>query len=179
MVFSYAKTGSAVFLSHLSMIEVFSTAFARAGIAAEYTQGFNPMPRLSFASPAALGLAADNEIASIDLDRPVAAEAFIAALNAVLPEGVRVKNALCVTIATGEKKVAVPAILWGFVYRNPLSGGEDYVRHGDDRAYRDALLEKTSLLRLCRTTVLAQARGEDGVEYQDYFAYYAARYPHD
>jgi hypothetical protein len=162
MIVSFCKTGPSVFLSHLSLIEVFFSAFIRAKIAVVFTGGFNPMPKLDFASPAPVGLTAENEIASIDLCAPQSAAAFTAALNAVLPEGLRLNAAFCARIARGDKKISAASILWGFAYKRPDtgtldSGALDYVPAAGEKAYRQQNLEAHgSLLKLTRAAVLAK-----------------------
>ncbi|MDR0324186.1 MAG: DUF2344 domain-containing protein, partial [Treponema sp.] len=49
LLFSFSKTESAVFHGHLSLIEIFSSAYRRAGIPVKYTKGFNPIVKMEFA----------------------------------------------------------------------------------------------------------------------------------
>jgi hypothetical protein len=80
-VFSFSKTGPAVLIPHLGVLEVFSMAFVRTGMNALYTQGFNPLIKLNFASPAAMGLVCKAEIASVDLNEYLSPEDFTDALK--------------------------------------------------------------------------------------------------
>ncbi|MDR2629574.1 MAG: DUF2344 domain-containing protein, partial [Spirochaetaceae bacterium] len=70
ILFSFSKTGKAVFISHLGVLEIFSMAFIRLGFPVLFTGGFNPLPKLDFASPLALGITGESEIASLDTTVP-------------------------------------------------------------------------------------------------------------
>ena len=68
LLFSFVKEGTAAFISHLDLMAVFERALVRAGIRARFTEGFNPKPRLEFASPLGLGIESDEEIAAVVLE---------------------------------------------------------------------------------------------------------------
>ena len=90
LIFSFSKTGTAAFISHLDLMTVFERALARAGYSPRFTEGFNPKPRLEFANPLSLGLSSEDEIAGIDLyDFDTQAD-FIERMNRSLPDGLRV-----------------------------------------------------------------------------------------
>jgi radical SAM superfamily enzyme YgiQ (UPF0313 family) len=178
ILFSFEKQRAAAFLPHLALIEVFSMAFIRARIPILFTRGFNPTPRLDFASPLSLGLQAAGEIACIDVDPQSSgnlAADFMPAMNRSLPDGLRVKEAVKTLIPAGKKKHAIPSLLWGSVYQTE-DGGEDFVPAGEEKSYR---LSRTgdgrSLFRLCRKTVLAKSPGDPQTP-DSYFAVYRALY---
>ncbi|MDR2602608.1 MAG: TIGR03936 family radical SAM-associated protein [Spirochaetaceae bacterium] len=179
MIFSYSKEKSAVFLSHLSVIEVFSASFLRSQIEVSYSEGFNPLPRLDFASPLALGISGENEIASIDLNEPKTAPAFIKAVNPNLPEGFTIKNAACLIIKTGEKKISPASVLWGFAYKpKPTANSAllDYIEAKNEKKYRaERETNGESLFYMKRKAVLAKQPAGPGFE--DYFTFYKNRYP--
>lgn len=52
---SYTKSGPAVFLSHLEFVDAIRRAVARAGIPVKFSQGFHPLPRISFGNAAPVG----------------------------------------------------------------------------------------------------------------------------
>jgi len=171
VLFSFSKQGRGVFLSHLALIEVFSMAFIRAGIPVLYSQGFNPQPRLSFASPLSIGIAADAEIATVDLDLGsqdvFSAENFAKDLNPVLPEGIVVTEALKVVIPSGAKKQAVPALLWGYSYDDAL------VPAGEEKQYRQN--QSRTAYGLRRKSVLAK-NPQEPEKPESYFAVYKQFY---
>ncbi|MDR2403161.1 MAG: TIGR03936 family radical SAM-associated protein [Spirochaetaceae bacterium] len=187
LIFSFAKEGRAVFLSHLAVLEVFSQALLRSAIPVSFSRGFNPLPRLDFASPLAIGIAAEGEIATLDTEHPLSPGDFIRRLNPVLPPGFRVQEAIGVIIKPGTKKYAAPSLLWGSGYgaassgKNPLpeipefpgdSPGMVYVRAAEEKRYRRLLLDSgISSFRLTRKTVFARYPA-DGEKPASYFAVY-------
>ena len=134
MLFSYTKEDSAVYLSHLALIEVFSSALLRAAIPIQWTEGFNPMPKLEFAAPLAVGIASSEEIALTDISEYYDGGEFLRQLNPQLPEGIHITRAQPFTVPAGVKKHAVPALLWGFAYENNC--GTDIVQAAADKNYR-------------------------------------------
>lgn len=93
IVIEFTKEGSARFIGHMDLMRTFQRASRRAGVPVAYSQGFNPRPRLSFASPLPLGVTGRCELAAFDLSRSVPAARVAGLLNASLPEGIRVVGA--------------------------------------------------------------------------------------
>lgn len=116
VLFSFSKLGAACLVPHLSLVETFAKAFVRSGLPILFTGGFNPLPRLDFAAPLSVGIQGYDEIASVDLLEPIPAERFVEALDAALPEGLRIRRAELFVIPVGRKKRSIAAMLWGFRY---------------------------------------------------------------
>jgi radical SAM superfamily enzyme YgiQ (UPF0313 family) len=171
LLFSYRKTGSAVYLSHLSLIEVFSAALCRAGIPIAWTEGFNPLPKIDFAAPLSVGIAGEREIALLGTARPLDAEDFISRINPRLPDGISVRAALSFTAPRGVKHHAVPALLWGFAYEN--GARVDLVPAREDKAYRAARFSGAHCYTLSRRAVFARAPSGGAASY---FSAYRALY---
>ena len=70
----------------------FQRAFLRADIPIKHTEGFNPHPFISIALPLSLGFSSECEILEFGLLEGTGHADVPARLNAVLPEGVRVKE---------------------------------------------------------------------------------------
>lgn len=180
ILFSFEKRDSAVFLPHLALVELFSMAFMRAGIPVLFSQGFNPTPKLDFASPLSLGISALGEIANIDLNlhegASFPADDFIQKMNTNLPGGILVKEAIKVRIPSGARKHSIPSLLWGSVYQSP-DGGDDLVPATDEKNYRTIRTNSgNSIYTLTRKTVLAKSRS-DPSQPDSYFAIYRSLYP--
>ncbi|MDR2184261.1 MAG: TIGR03936 family radical SAM-associated protein [Treponema sp.] len=174
ILFSFSKEGRAVFLPHLGVTEVFSMAFLRAGLPALYSRGFNPLPKISFASPLALGIAGEAEIATVDMEEPVEGNFFLERINPALPQGLCVRRAIHVLIPPGAKKHSASSLLWGFIYRAGNLKPER-VPFKDERAYRAGLGgTMESLFDLRRTAVLAAAIGSGMPD--SYFDVYTSLY---
>jgi len=168
ILFSFAKQDTAVFVSHLGVIEVFSAAVVRSGLPAVYTQGFNPLLKVDFAAPAPVGLTCTCEIASMDLEKPVDPGDFIRQINAALPAGFSVNAAELFVIPGGAKKYSVSSVLWGFRY------GENIVPAKDEKQFRLAAVTSVdsavadvkptgkNLFGLTRDGVFAKSPGSGG-----------------
>ncbi|MCL2441946.1 MAG: TIGR03936 family radical SAM-associated protein [Treponema sp.] len=156
VLFSFNKEGRAVFHGHLSLIEVFSFSFRRAGIQVKYTQGFNPLAKIEFASTLSTGVSANNEIASVDFSYEIDTEIFLKTMNECLPEGIKINRAEIFLIKSGMKKHSLSSLLWGFSY----AGNEtlDYIKALDEKTYRlnRSNNDRSFLFNLTRTEVLAR-----------------------
>ena len=189
ILFSFSKQQSAIFQAHLSLLEIFSMAFVRAGIPVLYTQGFNPLPRLDIASPLSLGIRARGEIATIDMDGHFDAQTFRDNLNRFLPEGLAIEETINTLIPSGQKKYSVSSLLWGYTYAGN-DGNTDIVKAKEEKAYRASRVGTSAgenvygLERLSLLATMPQSRTEDlgnsGGQAQigvSYFEVYRKLYP--
>jgi radical SAM-linked protein len=149
-------------------MELFSMAFIRAKIPVFFSKGFNPLPRLDFASPLAMGIEGENEIAAVDTAGYYAAEMFKTALNARLPQGFKINTAVALLIPRGVKKHSLASLLWGYGYENVQKNETDLIRAQDEKAYR---LSRGVLYGLKRKLILAKALSspEQGKLYFDVY----------
>ncbi|MDR1116766.1 MAG: TIGR03936 family radical SAM-associated protein [Oscillospiraceae bacterium] len=88
----FAKSGRAVYLSHLDIMRTFARGFVRAGLPLKHSEGFNPHPCLSIAHPLPVGFAGENELLDCELAR-TGAEGALEALKAAMPEGLEILSA--------------------------------------------------------------------------------------
>ncbi len=116
VLFSFSKTGKAALISHLDLMTVFERALARS-CRAVFTEGFNPKPRLEFASPLGLGIESDQEIAGVELEDWDSGERFAEGMNGALPDGLRVGKAEKMAVRPDGKKPSLMAAYWGSEYR--------------------------------------------------------------
>lgn len=84
---TYAKGGAGRFLGHLDVLRAFERGTRRAGVALVLTQGFNPRPRIVFASPLGVGATGQAERVALELAAPLAPEEVLARLRATAPAG--------------------------------------------------------------------------------------------
>jgi radical SAM family uncharacterized protein len=176
LIFSFSKKGSAVFHGHLSLIDIFSMSFRRAGISVMFTQGFNPLAKMEFAAPLTTGISSDCEIALVDFYEEPNTKVFIENLNKSLPEGIFVKEAEYFYIPHGTKHYSLSSLLWGAAY----SAGDkiDYIEFTQEKNYRQSRLEKDckSLFELNRADVLAKNIINNTKEWASYFDVYKHLY---
>ncbi len=89
----YAKEGMMKYLSHLDLVRLFERAFRRAEIPLAFSQGFNPHPIVSFASPLSIGVSSEAEYFDLVLSKAMHEAEFVRKLNHTLPEGIRLVTA--------------------------------------------------------------------------------------
>lgn len=88
------------YVGHLDLARAWERIFRRAQVPLEYTQGFNPRPRLQFAAALAVGVTSESEyldawlIERLDDDLT----AWITQLNTVCPAGLRVTGVIEVPV---------------------------------------------------------------------------------
>jgi len=90
----FEKSGPARYISHLDLLRCFERSLRRAEIPFWYTEGFNPRPFMSFAQPLSLGTTGLREVVDIRLVEDMAFDDVVAKLNAVLPEGIVIHEAV-------------------------------------------------------------------------------------
>ncbi len=83
----YAKTGTAAFLSQLELQAMLERAMRRAKLPMSFSQGFHPLPLLSFARALPVGVESLEEHADIFLRQDLAPEEVLQALGPQLPAG--------------------------------------------------------------------------------------------
>ena len=88
----FAKTGDAIWMSHLDLMRVLQRRFRRAGLLLAHSHGYTPHPNLSLALPLSVGVSSDCEIMDFELEEGQNTEDLCARLNRVLPAGVRISE---------------------------------------------------------------------------------------
>jgi radical SAM-linked protein len=94
LVVKFRIGGSLRFLSHAQTLRVFQRACVRAGLKIQYSQGFNPRPRLSLPLPRPVGVASDDELLCLRVrkstspqeHKSISAQVY-KSINAQVPEG--------------------------------------------------------------------------------------------
>jgi radical SAM-linked protein len=88
----FSVTGRMRFLSHLDLLKLMERAMRRAGIPVAFSQGFNPHPKIAFATAKAVGLVSVAEYFDVELNRAMAPEEFRARLQENCPPGITIKE---------------------------------------------------------------------------------------
>ncbi len=81
----FSKLFDARFLGHLDMVRMFLRAIRRAGLPVAYSQGFHPMPKVSFSQPVPLGTESLGEEAVLVLEKRLSAQVVMDRLNREFP----------------------------------------------------------------------------------------------
>jgi len=106
----YTKRGRLRFTSHRDIGRAVERALRRADVPVALSSGFNPHPRISYAGAAPTGAASEAEYLEIALAAPMAPETLRAALDAALPAGLDVVDA--VTAGSGSLAERLQASHW-------------------------------------------------------------------
>lgn len=81
----FFKKGSLQFISHLDLVRTMTRVLLRARLPLWYSEGFNPRPRLIFATPMSVGAESECELLDIRINKEVNPSAVMDALNRNLP----------------------------------------------------------------------------------------------
>jgi radical SAM-linked protein len=90
----YAKRGRLRFTSHRDFARAFERALRRAEVPMGYSAGFTPHPKISYLGAAPTGVASEAEFLEIGLARPLDLEQLRQALDAALPDGLDIVEAV-------------------------------------------------------------------------------------
>jgi len=90
----YAKRGRLRFTSHRDFARAFERALRRAEVPMAYSAGFTPHPKISYVGASPTGAASEAEYLEIGLARAVDLEQLRAVLDAALPPGLDVVEAV-------------------------------------------------------------------------------------
>jgi radical SAM-linked protein len=90
----YAKRSRLRFTSHRDFARAFERALRRAEVPMAYSAGFSPHPKISYIGAAPTGVASEAEYLEIGLMREVDLETLRLALDAALPDGLDIVEAV-------------------------------------------------------------------------------------
>ncbi len=93
IIAAFEKTKESSYTSHLDVQRTLQRAFRRADLPLAFSKGFNPHPKLSFATALATGYTSAGEWIDVELDKDITPEEFTERVNAALPEGMRFTKA--------------------------------------------------------------------------------------
>ena len=116
--FEFTKLGDLRFISHLDTQTLLIRGVRRSGINMAYSQGFNPSPKLSLASPLPIFFESESEIAELELAEELSADDFVRLVNPMLPPEVQVLRAVKLAEKPAE---SLAAVLGGAKYRAVLT----------------------------------------------------------
>ena len=97
LIIRFSKEERVKYISHLDLMRTLQRTLRRAEIPVAFSQGFNPHPRLAFASALAVGMTSEGEYIDILLEQDMEPREFCDRLNAVLPLGIRMLEGIKVS----------------------------------------------------------------------------------
>lgn len=134
-ILEFQKNGMIKYTSHLDMLRLFKRAFKSLMIPLEYSQGFNPHPKMGFAQPLSLGYTGEKELLEFTATCNINTEIILMRLKDMMPEGI---DLIALTPwSYGEKTMA--SMVDSAVYRAILPLNYDS-RHVDiEKSLKDYL----------------------------------------
>ncbi len=106
----YAKRGRLRFTSHRDFARAFERALRRAEVPMAYSAGFTPHPKISYVGASPTGVASEAEYLEIGLAHEMDVEQLRAALDAALPAGLDLVEA--VSAGSGSLAERMEASAW-------------------------------------------------------------------
>lgn len=101
----FSKKDSLAYIGHLDLMNTMSRLIIRSGLPVWYTEGFNPHPKLVFASSLSVGHAGEREVVDIKLVEDVEDEKIADTIRPLTPLGMEISE-----VFTAENKL--DAIKW-------------------------------------------------------------------
>jgi radical SAM superfamily enzyme YgiQ (UPF0313 family) len=124
LLFSYEKTGVAAYYPHHTLWNIIASAFERAGVFLEYSQGFNPAPRLEISEPLSLGVESLDDYGTALLkhfkDDDFTKEQ-LSAVQRFLPRGLSITRAGLIQGYEAKRIPSLSMIHWGSIFRLDFS----------------------------------------------------------
>ncbi|MBN1944934.1 MAG: TIGR03960 family B12-binding radical SAM protein [Bradymonadales bacterium] len=89
----YTKLGRATLLGHLDLVRLLPRIFRRAAVPLCYSEGFHPLPELSFGPALALGISSSAELLDVRLTEELDCDELVARLVREAPDGLGFQSA--------------------------------------------------------------------------------------
>ena len=89
---TFAKKAPVKYIAHLDLALAWERALRRAQIPLAYSQGFNPQPKMQFASSLPVGTMGRAEIVDIIVTQPITASDALPQIRAALPTGIELHS---------------------------------------------------------------------------------------
>lgn len=89
----FVKKEEVKYISHLDMLKTIEMAIKRAGISIEYSNGFNPHPKIVFALPLSVGTTSESEYMEVSILDDIKPIEFIDKINKQLTKGLEFMDA--------------------------------------------------------------------------------------
>lgn len=120
-VISFSKNGYIKYTSHLDLLRLFKRGLKKAAVPIDYSQGFNPHPKMVFAQPLSLGYTSDCELLEFETTKPINPEEVQQTMAELMPVGITIKE--CKVLNTQVKSLAsaVETVEYNVVLPFPLT----------------------------------------------------------
>lgn len=117
----FSKTGEMRFLSHLELVSAVLRGVRRAGLPLKYSEGFHPMPRLSFSQPIPVGMESVAEHLDLTLDGAAfKPDEVMERLKKTMPEGIGLLGAEAIHLKVPQSSDMMAVEYLVFLKNGPL-----------------------------------------------------------
>ncbi len=158
----FEKSGVLRYLSHLELVQALLRGLRRAGVSLVYSQGFHPAPKVSFGPPLNVGVSGRREFFDMHVYPPFDIKAMKDRINAVLPEGIKVKEMRFVH----RKLPSLSSFISRYSYRVGL-GSESKTRLGLLGSEFSDLVEKFDIIGEKEVLLILRDRKDRKVKLSD------------
>lgn len=143
-VLKFKKQGLIKYTSHLDMLRLFKRSIKASGIPLEYSNGFNPHPKMAFAQPLSLGFTSSCEYLEFTSKEALREEISLGRLRDEMPEGIEL---ISLSVTDNPKTLASLVTSATYIATLPLQ----YQARGDEIKEKIKLfLEQPSIITLKR-----------------------------
>ncbi len=156
----FSKKGVLRLLSHRELITHITRAIRRAGVAVQYTQGFNPSPKIAFGPPLGVGVAGLREFFDMEMMPGVSLKALRDGVNAELAAGVEIAE----VVPIGPKEPSLQGFVSRYVYEIKCRGEDASAVVENFRSLREVPVKrKQKVVDIRPMVVEARATARDTV----------------
>ena len=113
IVVRYRKTGPSAFLPHLGVVRTFEKVWNRLGVPLELTEGYHPKARMSFGQPLPLGVASDDEILVVAVQKNIQAENIWQGFSSAVPAGFSIRGIAVLVHEPQAPRIPAPMQVYG------------------------------------------------------------------
>lgn len=96
----FCKMDLMKFISHLDLMRMMERTLRRSNVPLGFSQGFNPHPKISFATALAIGVSSEGEYIDIDVTEHLDLESFKSNMNKQLPSGIHILQCKYISLST-------------------------------------------------------------------------------
>ncbi|MFA7167644.1 MAG: TIGR03936 family radical SAM-associated protein [Sphaerochaetaceae bacterium] len=130
VVIQYRREGRSLYISHINAMRNWEMSFQRSGLRLDFSQGFNPKPRMEFVNPLSLGVGGEGEVALCDILLPKGmTESDVAKrIQGSLTEGYTVTGVLFLPHDPTGRKQSLAPYMKGSLFTVDTRGNESYDR---------------------------------------------------
>ncbi len=145
-IFKFSRKNGGEYTAYLSQLEIFHKAILRSQLPIVFTSGFNPLPRLEFASAMTLGVSSEEEIASCLLYEDFDEKEFVQKLNSVLPSNLQLSEAFIFPVTNLRKRESLSQGIFGGLYEYKFFDEENFSSFRNSDVFTE-FMEKHPLSR--------------------------------